>query len=84
VRFTTPTGSEQPRWVACTLLDSSGALVWGGNADCTRAPASARISAPAGTYRLMAGGNRGLAGDGELSISDGSQAPFELELRPGP
>lgn len=86
VVFTLPAGVAKPRWISATLHAADGALVWGGHADCTREPLLARVSALPGTYRLMVGGEGGLAGEAELQVGGrgAADAPFALELQSRP
>lgn len=68
VDFALPAGVERAKWIACSLLDARGQLVWGAPADCTRTPPRARVSAPPGTYTFSVGGAGGLAGQAELVL----------------
>jgi hypothetical protein len=86
VTFAWPPGVSTPKWIACSLLDAQHKLVWGGNADCTSTPPIVKVSAPPGTYLLMAGGEAGLAGRIELVMTgEGSTDPgvvLDLERKP--
>jgi hypothetical protein len=83
VVFTLPDGSPRPGWLGCSLFDAWGALIWGGHADCERDLPLARISAPPGTYLLVAGTPAGLHGEAELSLDAlGSHLPqLSIPLR---
>jgi hypothetical protein len=86
VQFLVPEGVARPQWIACSLLEPEAGLVWGGNADCALDPPVARVSAPPGTYRLVAGAEGGLSGGSELVIGaqETSAAAAILLLRRTP
>jgi RNA polymerase sigma-70 factor (ECF subfamily) len=86
ISFALPEGAEKPKWIGCSLLDASGRLVFGGNADCEGENPRARVSAAPGIYRLVAGGSGGLRGEDELKMEPAGQEmpPLILDLRKEP
>jgi RNA polymerase sigma-70 factor, ECF subfamily len=73
VRLELPAGCARPSWLGASLLDADGRLVWGGHADEENV---LRVTAPPGSYRLVARSQDGLAGEEELVVgAPGTSAP---------
>ncbi|MSR63504.1 MAG: sigma-70 family RNA polymerase sigma factor [Planctomycetes bacterium] len=69
VAFGFPPEAPAPKWIACSLFDAQGALIWAGNADCASAPPLARVSAPPGSYTLVVSAAGELSGRFELTLA---------------
>ncbi len=86
ITFVLPQDVPKPKWIACSLFDAQNRLVWGGIADCASTPPVAKVSAPAGSYVLRVGGERGLTGRMDLVMpnapTDAPAIVLELARKP--